>query len=125
VLTVRLLCGDVAVITERVIVSNWSDIVLHDKREKTYLLIDITTPHDLHVNIKYAAKLSKCIVLEIEVSRLWKVRTKTVPVIIGALETIKKGSVQNVRLHPSHPSAIELQKVTLMSTAHIIRKMLR
>ena len=51
-----------------------------------------------------------------------KVRTKTVPVIIGALETIKNGSVQSVRLLPGHQSATELQKATLMSTAHIIRK---
>jgi len=51
-----------------------------------------------------------------------KVMTKTVPVIIGALEGIKNGSVQNFRLLPGHPSAIELQKVTLMGTAHIIRK---
>ena len=68
-------------------------------------------------------KLSKYKDLEIEVSRMSKVRTKTVPVIIGALERIKNGPVQNVRLLPVHPSVIELQKVTQMSTAHIVRKM--
>jgi len=47
-----------------------------------------------------------------------------VPVITGALGTIKKGIVQNLQLLPGHPSAIELQKITLMSTAHIIRKVL-
>jgi uncharacterized Zn ribbon protein len=55
---------------------------------------------------------------------MWKVRTNIVPVIKGASETIKKGSVQNVRLLPGHPSTTELQKVTLMSTAHFIRKVL-
>jgi len=45
-------------------------------------------------------------------------------VIIGALETIKNGSVQNLQLLPRHPSVAELQKVTLMSTAHSIRKVL-
>jgi len=55
---------------------------------------------------------------------MWKVRTKTVSVIIQALETIKNGSVQNFQLlSTSHPSIIQLQKVTPMSTAHIIRKM--
>jgi hypothetical protein len=44
-----------------------------------------------------------------------------VPVITGVLGTIKKGIVQNVQLLPDHPSAIELQKVTLMSTAHNVR----
>jgi hypothetical protein len=55
---------------------------------------------------------------------MWKVRTKIVPVIIGVLGTIKKGSNQNVQLLPGHPSAIELQKIALMSTAHIICKVL-
>jgi len=55
---------------------------------------------------------------------MWKVRTKTVPLITGALETIKKGLGQNLQLFPGHPLATELQKITLMSTAHIIHKML-
>jgi len=52
------------------------------------------------------------------------VRTKIVPVIIGALRTIKKGLDKNLQLLPGHPSATELQKITLMSTAHIIHKVL-
>jgi hypothetical protein len=53
---------------------------------------------------------------------MWKVRTKTVPVIIGATGSNKKGSDQNLRLLPHQLSAKELQKVILMSTAHIIHK---
>jgi hypothetical protein len=53
---------------------------------------------------------------------MWKVSTKTVPVIIGALGTIKKGLDQNLQLLPGHMSAIELQKFTLMHMAHIIVK---
>jgi len=52
---------------------------------------------------------------------MWEVRTKIVPVIIGALGTIKKGLDQNLQLIPGHLSATELQKITLMSTAHSIR----
>jgi hypothetical protein len=55
---------------------------------------------------------------------MWKVRTKIVPFVIGALGIIKKGSDQNLHLLPGHPSAMELQKITLMSTAHSIRKVL-
>jgi hypothetical protein len=45
-----------------------------------------------------------------------------VPVTIGTLGTIKKGSDQNLQLLPGHRSATELQKVTLMSTAQSIVK---
>jgi len=51
---------------------------------------------------------------------MWNMRTKTVPVIIGAVKTIKKGSGQNLQLLPDHLLAIQLQKITPMSTAHII-----
>ena len=43
---------------------------------------------------------------------------KIVPVLIGALGTIKKGLDQNRQLPPGHPSATELQKIRLMSTQH-------
>jgi hypothetical protein len=50
-----------------------------------------------------------------------KVKTRIVPVTIEALRTIKKGLDKNLQLLHGHPSAIELQKFTLMSTAHSIR----
>ena len=53
-----------------------------------------------------------------------KGRIKIVPVITGALETIKKKLVQKFQLLPGRPSATELQKITLMSTAYINRKVL-
>ena len=55
---------------------------------------------------------------------MWIVRTEIVPVIIAALGTIKKGLDQNRQLLPGHRSAIELQKVTVMSTAQSIRLVL-
>jgi len=41
------------------------------------------------INIKETEKLSMYKDLKIEVGRIWKVRTKTVPVTTGALRTIK------------------------------------
>jgi hypothetical protein len=48
---------------------------------------------------------------------------KIVPIIIGALGTIKKGLDQNLQLLQGHPSVIE-QQITLMGTAHSIHKVL-
>jgi hypothetical protein len=62
--------------------------------------------------------------LENEVSRTWKERTKIVPFIIGALGTITKRLDKNLHLLPDHLLAIELQTNTLISTAHIIGKVL-
>jgi hypothetical protein len=67
---------DVPVITDRAILANRPVIVLHDKKEKTCLLIDITLPGDSNVNTKETEKLSK----EIAVGRPRELRTKIVPV---------------------------------------------
>jgi len=76
------------------------------------------------LNTKGTEKLSMYEDLEIELSRMWEVRTKIVPIIIGALVTIKKGLDQKLQLLPGQPSTIGLQKITLLSTANIIRKLL-
>jgi len=75
-------------------------------------------PADSNGNTKENEKRSKYKDLEIEVNRTYRARTKIVPVVNGALGTIKKGLYQNLQLLPSHLSAIELQKITLMSTTH-------
>jgi hypothetical protein len=92
------------------------------------IIINLSTDRYSHtrwfeVNTKEIEKLSKCKGLEIEVSRMWKVRTKIVPVVIGALGTIK-GLDHNFQLLSGHPSATELPKIALMSTAHTISRML-
>jgi hypothetical protein len=62
---------------------------MHGKKVLPCLPINIAIPHDSNFNTKETEKLSKYKDLENKANRLWKVRTKTVPLIIGALETIK------------------------------------
>jgi hypothetical protein len=80
---------DVPVITNCTILVSRPDTVLHDKKEKICLLIDIAMPDDSNVNRKDIEKLSRYKNLEIVVSRTWKVKTKIIPVLIEVLETIK------------------------------------
>jgi hypothetical protein len=91
------------------------------KREKTCLLIDIDIPDDSNVNTTEIEKLTKYKDLDIEIRRMWKVRTKIMPVIIADSATIKK---QNLQLLPGQLLAIDLQKITLMSMVHVICKVL-
>ena len=51
---------------------------------------------------------------------MWKVGTKIEPVITAALERIEKALNQNRQLLPGHRTTVELQKITLMSTAQSI-----
>jgi hypothetical protein len=80
---------DVTVITNRTILVNRPDTDTCDKKEKTCPLIDIVMPDDSNVNTKEIEKLSRYKNLDIKVSRMWKLRTKIVPVMIEVLGTIE------------------------------------
>ena len=55
---------------------------------------------------------------------MWGMRTETIPVIIGALGAIKKGLETYLGRIPGQISIGELQKITLLGTAHILRRVL-
>jgi hypothetical protein len=71
---------DVPVTTDRTILANRHDTVLRED-----------LPADSNGNTEETEKRSKYTEPEIEVTRMWKVGTKILPVVIGALGTIKKG----------------------------------
>ena len=68
--------------------------------------------------------MSKYKDLEIEVSKMWKMKTTTLPVVIGALGAIKEGMRLKVEKIPGTINIEELQKIALMGTAHILRNVL-
>ena len=53
-----------------------------------------------------------------------KMKTTTIPALIGALGVIKKGMRSNIEKIPGKISSEELQKITLLGTAHILRNVL-
>lgn len=54
-------------------------------------MIDVVVPNDSNIMLKEAEKIKKYKGLEIKLIRLWGCKTKTIPVMIGALGTINKG----------------------------------
>jgi hypothetical protein len=69
---------DVPAVTDRKILVKRPDTVLRDKEGNTCLMIDIAIPDDSNFNTKETEKLSKYKGLDIDVSWMWKVRTKIV-----------------------------------------------
>ena len=54
------------------------------------MLIDVAIPGDRNVIKKESEKILKCKDLTIEIQRMWNVKTRVIPVIIGATGTISK-----------------------------------
>ena len=62
--------------------------------------------------------------LTIEIQSMWNVKTKVIPVIIGATGTISKTFRKYVSNIPGNHEVKELQKTAILGTAHILRKVL-
>ena len=76
--------------TDRTIANNKPDIRIRDIEKGTCMLIDAAISGDRNVIKKEAEKILKYRDLTIEIQRMWNVKTKVIPVIIGATGTISK-----------------------------------
>jgi len=79
---------------------------------------------DRNVIKKEAEKILKYKNLTVEIQRMWNVKTKVIPVIIGATGTISESFRKYVSNIPGKHEVKELQKSTIWGTAHILRKVL-
>ena len=55
---------------------------------------------------------------------MWDVKTKVIPIIIGATGIISKSFRKYMRNIPGKHEVKELQKTAILGTAHILRKVL-
>jgi len=88
------------------------------------MLIDVVFSGDRNVIKKEAENIPKCKDLTIEIQRMWNVKTKVIPVIIGTTGTISKSLRKCVSNIPGKHKVKELQKTAILGTAHILRKVL-
>uniref|UniRef100_A0A0L8GZ77 Uncharacterized protein n=1 Tax=Octopus bimaculoides TaxID=37653 RepID=A0A0L8GZ77_OCTBM len=84
----------------------------------------MTVPIDINVSVKTYQKLSKYKDLEIEISKMWNLKTKTIPIVIGSLGMTAKRADYYLAQIPGNLKMAEVQKIVLMGTAHILHKIL-
>jgi len=83
----------------------------------------VEIPLDIIIII-IAEKISRCQDLVIEIQRMWNVKAKVIPVIIGATGTISKSLRQYLSNIPGKHGIKELQKTAILDTAHKLRQVL-
>jgi len=76
--------------TDRTIPNNKPDIIIRDNEKGTCMLIGVAISGDRNVIKKEADKILKYKDLKTEIRCMWNVKTKVIPVIIGATGTISK-----------------------------------
>ena len=115
---------DFGIHTDRTSQANRPDIAVKNHNDKTCFLIDMSVPSDTNVSLQIFEKLSKYKKLEIEVKKMWHLKTTALSVVIGALGIVAKTAANYVSQIPGALSLTEFQKITLMSTAHILQEVL-
>ena len=123
--------GDVTVLwnqavhTDREVTANRPDIIKTNK-EKTCTLIDVAIPAGRNVVQKEEEKkLKKYKSLCIEIQRMWNLKCTFVPVIIAATGIVTRSLRKNLEAVPGKHSIDSLQKIAILGTLHIIRKVLQ
>ena len=112
---------DFTIQTDHVIQARRPDIVVLDKKAGTCQIIDVAISGDKRVVDKEQEKIDKYQDLAREMRRLWKVKTKVVPVIIGALGTIPKRLAGYLKEIGVSIREEVIQKSVLLGTARILR----
>jgi len=105
----------------KTIPNNMPDIIIRDNEKGTCMLIDVAISGGRNVIKKETEKILKYKDLTIEIQRMWNVKTKVIPVKIGATGTISKSFRKYVSNIPGKHEFKELQKTAMLGTAHIPR----
>ena len=86
------LIWDINIQCDNVIEARRPDLILVDKKAKSYVIIGVAIPGDCRIHEKEIEKIAKYQKLKRELKRLWSLKkVEVVPVVVGALGCISKG----------------------------------
>ena len=98
--------------------------IVKDSVNSTCKLIDMTILSDRNIAVTEMKTKSKCKDLKLEIQRMWQMKTEVTPVVVGALGTVKKRMVENIKKVSERATVTETQKIYLLGSARILRKVL-
>ena len=110
--------------TNRTIPNNKPDIIIHDNKQGTCMLIDVAIPGDRNVVKRDAERILKYKDLTTEIQCMWNVKAYMIPVLIGVTETISKSLRQYLSNILGKHEITELQKTAILGTEHKLQKVL-
>ena len=98
--------------------------MIQKKKAKEIIIVDIAVPGDSNVLQKETEKYEKYQDLAREIKRIWKSRTKVVPVVVDALGSVSKKLAGRLEQLGIKDQTRTMQKSALLGSEHILRKVL-
>ena len=99
-------------------------MVLVDKKERSYKIIDFAVPGDSRIEEKEKDKIEKYQDLGRELQKIWKVKVKIITLAVGSLGAIPKQSGNRLKQIGITVGIAQVQNTVLLGTSRILRKVL-
>ena len=115
---------DFSIQTDYVIEARRPDLIVADKEERSCKIIDFTVPEDSRIEEKKKDKIEKYQDLERELQKIWNVKVKIIPLVVGALDAIPKQFSNRLKQIGITVGTVQVEKTVLLGTARILRKVL-
>ena len=114
---------DFIIQTDHVIEARRPDLVVVDK-ERSCKIIDFAVPGDGRIEEKEKDKIEKYQDLGRELQKIWNVKVKIIPLVVGSLGAIPKQFRKRLKQIGITGGTAQVQKTVLLGTARILRKVL-
>ena len=101
--------------TDRRVHHNKPDVVVIDKNDKKWTIIDFAVPMDHRTKLKEDEKIDTYMDLAAEVRRQYLVRTEIVPIVVGTLGTVTERLERSLEILDIPDVITCLQKSVLIS----------
>ena len=115
---------DFSIQTDHFIEARRPDLVAVDKKERSCKIIDFAVPGDSRIEEKEKDKTEKYQDLGRELQKIWNVKVKIIPLVLGSLGAIPKQFGNRLKEIGITVGTPQVQKTVLIGTARILRKVL-
>ena len=113
---------DFSIQTDHVTEARRPDLVVVDKKERNCKIIDFAVPGDSRIEEK--DKIEKYQDLGRELQKIWNIKVKIIPFVVGSLGSIPKQFGNRLKQIGITAGTAQIQKTVLLGTARILRKVL-
>ena len=111
-------------ITVLIISARRPDLIIINKKKRTWKIVDFALPADHRIKLKECEKKDKYLDLARELKKLWNMQETKILIVIGAFGTVTKRLLKGLEDLEVGGRVETIQTTTLLRTARILRRVL-
>ena len=118
------LVWDFDIYTDHLISARRLDLIIINKNERTFKIVDFAVPTDYRIRLKESEKKDKYLHLARELKTLWNMNVTVIPIVISAFSSVTKGLLKRLEDLEIRGREESIQTLMLLRTARKLRRIL-